>query len=116
MFSVWFLQESPSSLYSHGHREKAWEVITNYHGEGCRDNAYFQLQIRDYEESINLEGSDKRACDFRELVNSNPARWRLLCVAIASFLSQWSQAGVTTYYIGTYMTYIGDRNMSSPSI
>ncbi|KAL2821843.1 MFS general substrate transporter [Aspergillus cavernicola] len=104
---VWFLPESPRWLYSHGHREKAWDVITRYHGEGSRDNAYVLLQIREYEEAINLEGSDKRAWDFRELVNTKAARWRLLCVGIASFLSQWSQAGVTTYYIGGLLESAG---------
>ncbi|KAL4784911.1 MFS general substrate transporter [Aspergillus varians] len=107
---VWFLPESPRWLYSHGHREKAWEVITNYHGEGSRDNAYVALQIRDYEEAIDLTGSDKRPWDFRELVNTRAARWRLLCVAIAAFMSQWAQAGVTTYYIGGLLDSAGITN------
>ncbi|KAI9935134.1 hypothetical protein MW887_000755 [Aspergillus wentii] len=107
VITVWFIPESPRWLYSHGHRDKAWDVIINYHGEGSRDNAYVQLQIREYEEAINLEGSDKRAWDFRELVNTKPARWRLLCVAIASFMSQWAQAGVTTYYIGGLLATAG---------
>lgn len=104
---VWFLPESPRWLYSHGHREKAWDVITKYHGEGSRDNAYVTLQIREYEDAINLEGSDKRSWDFRELVNTKAARWRLLCVAIASFMSQWAQGGVTTYYMGGLLKSAG---------
>ncbi|KAJ6190515.1 hypothetical protein N7519_000536 [Penicillium mononematosum] len=107
VLSVWFIPESPRWLYSHGHREKAWDVITRYHGEGSRDNAYVHLQVREYEEAINLEGADKNAFDFRSLIGTKAARWRLMCVAIASFMSQWAQAGVTTYYIGGLLASAG---------
>lgn len=110
ILTVWFIPESPRWLYSHGHPEKAWDVITKYHGEGSRENAYVLLQIREYEEAINLEGSDKRAWDFRELINTKAARWRLTCVGIAAFLSQWSQGGVTSYYIGGLLKSAGVTN------
>ena len=107
VLSVWFIPESPRWLYSHGYHEKAWDVIIKYHGEGSQDNPYVHLQVRDYEEAINLEGSDKKAWDYRALVDTKAARWRLLCVAIASFMSQWAQAGVTTYYIGGLLATAG---------
>ena len=104
---VWFIPESPRWLYSHGHDEKAWDIITKYHGEGNRQNPYVTLQIREYRDAINLEGSDKRAWDFRELINTKAARWRLVCVGIASFLSQFSTGGITTYYMGGLLESAG---------
>ncbi|OQD80395.1 hypothetical protein PENANT_c036G04667 [Penicillium antarcticum] len=109
---VWLIPESPRWLYSHGHSEKAWDVITKYHGEGSRENAFVALQIREYEEAINIQGSDKRSWDFRELINTKPARWRLACVVIASFMSQWAQGGVTTYYIGGLLESAGVTDAS----
>ncbi|KAF4765745.1 hypothetical protein HAV15_003541 [Penicillium sp. str.  len=67
----------------------------------------WRIPIWYYEEAINLEGSDKKAWDYRALVDTKAARWRLLCVAIASFMSQWAQAGVTTYYIGGLLATAG---------
>ena len=107
---VWFLPESPRWLYSHGQREKAWEVITKYHGEGRADNAFVRLQIQEFEEAISLEGSDKRSWDFRELFNTHNARWRILCMSIAAVLSQWSQGGVTGYYIGGLLATAGVKD------
>ena len=107
---MWFLPESPRWLYSHGHQEKAWDVITKYHGEGCRENAFVKLQIREYEEDITMNGSDKRFWDYSELFKTHNSRWRVMCMLIPSCFGQWSGGGVNSYYIGGLLASAGVTN------
>lgn len=104
---VWFLPESPRWLYSHGHREKAWDIITRYHGDGDAENAFVKLQIREYQETISMEGSDKRFWDYRDLFSSHNARWRVMCMLIPSVFAPWSGNAVTGYYIGGLLETAG---------
>lgn len=69
---VFFIPESPRWLFSHGHKEKAFEIITKYHGEGNADNEFVKLQRREFDAEISLDVSDKRWWDYRQLFNTKP--------------------------------------------
>jgi MFS family permease len=57
---VWFLPESPRWLYVHGKVDKASQMITKYHGLGKPDSVWVSMQLNEYEEYLELDGSDKR--------------------------------------------------------
>ena len=77
--------ESPRWLYSNGRYEECKAILIKYHGEGREDNAFVQLQLREYEEEISQDGSDKRFWDYRTLFNTPAHRYRVM--NMVSFLS-----------------------------
>ena len=83
---VFLLPESPRWLYSHGRYEQCKRILVKYHGEGREDNAFVQLQLREYEEEIRQDGSDKRFWDYRELFNTPAHRYRVMnMVSISAY-------------------------------
>ena len=104
---AFFLPESPRWLFSHGHKEKAREVIIKYHGEGNPDNEFVTLQMREFEAEIMLDGSDKRWWDYSTLFNSKPYRWRVGNLIMMDFLGQWAGNGVVSYYLPAMLETMG---------
>jgi MFS family permease len=52
-----FIPESPRWLYAHNRRQQAHDTLTKWHGYGNPDSAWVQLELREYEEYIELDGS-----------------------------------------------------------
>jgi MFS family permease len=85
------LPESPRWLYSHGHFEQSRACITKYHGNDNPDSLWVKLQMREFEEELELDGADKRWWDYRALFNSRASLYRvLLCAVAISMFSQWT--------------------------
>jgi len=98
---TWFIPESPRWLYTHGHEQKAKDILTYYHGEGDPDNAFITLQIREFEEQLELDGSDKRWWDYRALFVSRANVYRLGCNLVYSCFGQLSNGGIS-YFVGAF--------------
>ena len=64
VLTVWFLPESPRWLYMHGHEKRAFDFLVKYHGNGDSSNPIVQLQMDEFKENIQQNGSDKRWWDF----------------------------------------------------
>lgn len=101
------IPESPRWLYVHNKREAAEAILTRYHGHGNRDSPWVKLQIAEYEESLNLDGSDKRWWDYRALFRDRPAVYRLCCNLAISIFSQWAGNAVLSYFLGAVLETAG---------
>jgi sugar porter (SP) family MFS transporter len=91
---VWLLPESPRWYVSAGKSDEAAKVIAKYHGNGDVNSPLVQLELKEFEESIKLNASDKRWWDYSELVNTRNARYRTLMMIMMGFFGQWSGNGL----------------------
>ncbi|KAJ3722677.1 general substrate transporter [Lentinula raphanica] len=91
---VWFLPESPRWYVSAGKVDQAAQVLAKYHGNGDINAPLVQLELKEFEESIRLDASDKRWWDYSELVNTANARYRTLMMLMMGFFGQWSGNGL----------------------
>ncbi|KIK67737.1 hypothetical protein GYMLUDRAFT_154952 [Collybiopsis luxurians FD-317 M1] len=91
---VWFLPESPRWYVSAGRTDEAAKVLAKYHGNGDVNAPLVKLELKEFEESIKLDASDKRWWDYSELVNTHNARYRTLMMIMMGFFGQWSGNGL----------------------
>jgi sugar porter (SP) family MFS transporter len=104
---TWALPESPRWQYVNGKREKAKEMLTWYHGEGNPDSVWVQMQLREYEEYLEVDGADKRWWDYRALFKDRASRYRLACNCTIAIFGQWSGNGPISYFISAVLDTAG---------
>lgn len=113
-----FLPESPRWLYVNNKKDKAHEVLTKYHGRGNPDSPWVHLQMREYEEALDMDGADKRWWDYRPLFNKRSSCYRLACNVMISIFGQWAGNAVLSYFLGSvldtagYTHYIEQANIT----
>lgn len=100
--------ESPRWLYSRGRKDEAALVLAKLHS---RDNdvqsPLVQLQLAEFEESISLEGADKRWWDFRPIFRTSPDRYRFsMCIIVACW-GQLSGNGMISYFLPSLLKQAG---------
>jgi MFS family permease len=102
-----FLPESPRWLYVNGKQERAKAILTRYHGNGNPESAWVKLQMHEYEELLDMDGSDKRWWDYRALFRDRPAVYRLSCNMAISIFGQWAGNAVLSYYLSAVLDTCG---------
>lgn len=94
-------------------RDEAIAVLAKYHGEGDPQSPIVQLQIREIVEDMSATRNDNPWWDFRELVNTAAARYRLYMVILMAFFGQWSGNNVISYFMPAMIESAGITNRST---
>ncbi|KAK5992567.1 Lactose permease [Cladobotryum mycophilum] len=110
-----FLPESPRWLYVQGKQEQAKSMLVKYHTlDGLNaESPWVRLQIHEYEETLELDGADKRWWDYSALFRNRASVYRLGCSVAVSALSQWLGNAVLSYFLGAVLDSAGYRDSIS---
>ncbi|KAL2208642.1 general substrate transporter [Sarocladium strictum] len=109
-----FFPESPRWLFVHGHADKCRDVLVRYHGNENPASLYVQLQLREFDEQLELDGADKRWWDYRVLFNSRAAIYRaILCAVAVSAFSQWTGQSGVSYFLPGMLATAGIRDSTT---
>ena len=68
-------------------------MLTKYHGEGNPDSEWVKLQLNEYEELLEMDGTDKRWWDYRGLFRDKSSCYRLFCNVAVTIFGQWAGNG-----------------------
>ncbi|KAH9870221.1 hypothetical protein J1614_007144 [Plenodomus biglobosus] len=104
---AWFLPESPRWLYTRGRHTDAKKILTRFHGNGNEDSIWVSMQIREYEEYLNMDGGDKRWWDYGSLFKTRQARYRIACNCTFVIFAQWAGNGSVDYFISAVLDTAG---------
>lgn len=77
-------------------REEAVAVLAKYHANGDPTAPIVQLQIREIVEDMAKTSNDNPWWNFKELVHTAAARYRLYMVIAMAFFGQWSGNNVAS--------------------
>lgn len=92
---------------TNGRTEEAKRSLTKYHGEGNQDNLFVKLQMQEFHDVLEQDGTDKRWWDFRGLFNSRESRYRTLCLSMMSNFDLWIGNAVTSYFMPAILATAG---------
>lgn len=98
VLGFWAIPESPRWLYVHGKQEKAKAMLAKWHGEGNADSIWVTLQLSEYEQHLELDGSDKRWWDYRALFRTKSSCFRIFCNICIQAFGQLAGNSVLSYF------------------
>ncbi|KAK3669283.1 hypothetical protein LTR78_010821 [Recurvomyces mirabilis] len=113
MALIMFFPESPRWLIMKDRREEATAILAKYHADGDENAPIVTLQVNEIVEDLSATQSENPWWDFKELVNTRPARYRLLMVILMSFFGQWSGNNVVSYFMPEMVKQAGITSTST---
>ncbi|KAF8957290.1 general substrate transporter [Flammula alnicola] len=97
---VFLCPESPRWLYSIGKQDMARRILARFHSsDNDIDSPLVDLEMREIEEKIQIDGADKRWWDFRPLFTTRADRYRAYMVILIGTFGQLSGNGLITYFL-----------------
>lgn len=87
--------------------EDAAKILAKYHGDKDPEHPIVQLQLKEMQQSIATDASDKKWWDYRELYTGHSARRRLICVLGMACFGQISGNSITSYYLPVMLENVG---------
>lgn len=104
---AFLLPESPRWLVANDKTDEARRVLAKYHGEGDENHPLVKLQLQEMAMQIRADATDKRWWDYSALVNTRPARRRLVCVLGMAVFGQSSGNSLSSYYMAAMLKSAG---------
>ncbi|KAF8516839.1 general substrate transporter [Hysterangium stoloniferum] len=110
---IFFCPESPRWLYANGKPKEARTLLAKLHSQtGDINSPLVNLEIGEIEESVILDGADKRFWDFRSLFWTRQDRHRtMLVIMIVNYskgaFGQLSGNGLITYFLPVLLANAG---------
>ncbi|KAJ3509423.1 hypothetical protein NLJ89_g5230 [Agrocybe chaxingu] len=97
---VFLCPESPRWLYSVGKPDKARMILARFHSNtNDIKSPLVDLEMREIEEKIQINGADKTWWDFRPLFTTPADRYRAYMVILIGTFGQLSGNGLITYFL-----------------
>lgn len=115
MCAILFFPESPRWLIAHDRPEEALAILAKYHGDGDPNSAIPQLQYHEIVEDNKLTRDENPWWDFRELVHTRAARYRLGMVIGMAFIGQCKSFLSMRPYIYTLLASLLFRSVAQKS-
>lgn len=104
---AYFIPESPRWLYVNNRVEAAKAMLVRYHGEGNPESEWVKLQMREYDELLEMDGADKRWWDYRALFYDKSSWYRVYCNCCIAICGQWAGNAVLSYFMSSVLDVAG---------